>query len=88
MICWFRPLRRQRRRRSNPLGNTGFAPKLIGGAKSPRDGIGVTVFVTAGEIRQRGDVFSDSSYESSSDSASTLAGSISRVISTSNVRSN
>lgn len=41
--------------------------QLIGGAKSPRDAIGAKVFVTAGGIRQRGDVFSGGSYASSSD---------------------
>ncbi len=41
--------------------------KLIGGPKSPRDAIGAKVFVTAGGVRQRGDVFSGGSYASSSD---------------------
>ncbi|HEY6185817.1 MAG TPA: CRTAC1 family protein, partial [Terriglobales bacterium] len=41
--------------------------RLIGGAKSPRDAIGAKVFVTAGGIRQRADVFSGGSYGSSSD---------------------
>jgi hypothetical protein len=41
--------------------------KLGGGPKSPRDAIGAKVFVTAGGIRQRGDVFSGGSYASSSD---------------------
>jgi hypothetical protein len=41
--------------------------KLIGGGKSPRDAIGAKVFVTAGGVRQRGDVFSGGSYASSSD---------------------
>ena len=41
--------------------------KLIGGPKSPRDAIGAKIFVTAGGIRQRGDVFSGGSYGSSSD---------------------
>jgi hypothetical protein len=41
--------------------------KLIGGAKGPRDAIGAKVFVTAGGVRQRGDVFSGGSYASSSD---------------------
>ena len=40
---------------------------LVGGAKGPRDGIGAKVFVTAGGIRQRGDVMSGGSYESSND---------------------
>ncbi|MBO0911469.1 MAG: CRTAC1 family protein [Acidobacteria bacterium] len=41
--------------------------KLIGGAKSPRDAIGAKAFVTAGGVRQRGDVFSGGSYASTSD---------------------
>jgi hypothetical protein len=41
--------------------------ELVGGSKSPRDAIGAKVFVTAGGIRQRGDVFSGGSYASSSD---------------------
>ncbi len=41
--------------------------KLIGGQKSPRDAIGAKAFVTAGGVRQRGDVFSGGSYASSSD---------------------
>ncbi len=41
--------------------------KLIGGPKSPRDAIGAKAFVTAGGVRQRGDVFSGGSYASSSD---------------------
>jgi len=41
--------------------------KLVGGPKSPRDAIGAKMFVTAGSIRQRCDVFSGGSYASSSD---------------------
>jgi hypothetical protein len=41
--------------------------QLVGGPKSPRDAIGAKVFVTAGGVRQRGDVFSGGSYASSSD---------------------
>jgi enediyne biosynthesis protein E4 len=41
--------------------------QLIGGAKSPRDAVGATVYLTAGGIRQRGDVMSGGSYESSND---------------------
>jgi hypothetical protein len=40
---------------------------LIGGPKSPRDAIGATVFLTAGGVRQRADVMSGGSYESSND---------------------
>jgi len=48
-------------------GNHWLTLKLVGGPKSPRDAIGAKVFVTAGGIRQRGDVFSGGSYGSSSD---------------------
>jgi hypothetical protein len=41
--------------------------KLVGGPKSPRDAVGAKVFLTAGGIRQRADVFSGGSYSSSSD---------------------
>ena len=41
--------------------------KLIGGAKSPRDAIGATVYLTASKMRQRGDVLSGGSYASTSD---------------------
>lgn len=41
--------------------------KLIGGAKSPRDAIGATVYLIASKIRQRGDVLSGGSYASTSD---------------------
>jgi hypothetical protein len=41
--------------------------KLIGGPKSPRDAIGATVYLTAGGVKQRADVMSGGSYESSND---------------------
>jgi len=41
--------------------------KLVGGPKISRDAIGAKAFVTAGGVRQRGDVFSGASYASSSD---------------------
>src|SRR5262245_56436874 len=41
--------------------------KLIGGAKSPRDALGATVWLTAGGQRQRADVISGASYCSQSD---------------------
>jgi hypothetical protein len=41
--------------------------KLIGGAKSPRDAVGATVYLTANGMRQRGDVLSGGSYLSSND---------------------
>jgi hypothetical protein len=40
---------------------------LIGGAKSPKDAVGATVYLTAGGIRQRGDVLSGGSFVSSND---------------------
>ena len=40
---------------------------LIGGPKSPRDAVGATVYVTAGGVRQRGDVMSGGSFMSSND---------------------
>ena len=40
---------------------------LIGGPKSPRDAIGSKVYLTAGGMRQRGDVMSGGSFESSND---------------------
>ncbi len=48
-------------------GNHWIEFKLVGGPKSPRDAIGAKVFVTAGGIRQRGDVYSGGSYGSNSD---------------------
>ena len=47
--------------------NQWLTLKLVGGPKSPRDAIGAKVFVTAGGVRQRVDVFSGGSYSSSSD---------------------
>lgn len=41
--------------------------RLVGGAGSPRDAVGATVYLTAGGTRQRGDVVSGGSYSSSSD---------------------
>lgn len=41
--------------------------KLVGGPKSPRDAIGAKVFLSAGGARQRMDVFSGGTYQSSSD---------------------
>jgi hypothetical protein len=41
--------------------------KLIGGPKSPHDAVGAAIFVTAGNIRQRGDVLSGGSFASSND---------------------
>jgi hypothetical protein len=41
--------------------------KLVGGAKSPRDAVGATVYAVADGIRQRADVLSGGSYLSSND---------------------
>jgi enediyne biosynthesis protein E4 len=41
--------------------------KLVGGAKSPRDAVGATVYVKANGMRQRGDVLSGGSYASNND---------------------
>ena len=41
--------------------------QLLGGPKSSRDAIGAAVYLTAGGLRQRGDVMSGGSYESSND---------------------
>ncbi len=42
--------------------------QLIGGLKSPRDATGATVYLTAGGMRQRGDVLSGGSFASNNDS--------------------
>jgi hypothetical protein len=47
--------------------NHWLGVKLIGGPKSPRDAIGAKVFLTTGKTRQRMDVFSGGTYQSSSD---------------------
>jgi enediyne biosynthesis protein E4 len=51
----------------NPDKHHWIGLKLIGGSKSPRDAIGATVYLKAGGNRQRGDVMSGGSYESSND---------------------
>jgi len=48
-------------------GNHWLTLKLVGGSRSPRNAVGAKVFVTAGGVRQRADVFSGGSYSSSSD---------------------
>lgn len=48
-------------------GNHWLTLRLVGGPKSPRDGIGAKVFLTAGGVRQRMDIFSGGTYQSSSD---------------------
>jgi len=54
-------------RNVNPDHHHWVDLKLVGGAKSPRDAVGATVYLTAGGIRQRGDVLSGGSYLSSND---------------------
>ena len=54
-------------RNVNPDHNHWVSLKLAGGAKSPRDAVGATVYLTVGGIRQRGDVLSGGSYLSSND---------------------
>ncbi len=54
-------------RNVNPDHHHWVELKLIGGAKSPRDAVGATVYLTADGIRQRGDVLSGGSYLSSND---------------------
>jgi enediyne biosynthesis protein E4 len=41
--------------------------KLVGGPQSPKDAVGTTVYLTAGKVRQRGDVISGGSFASSND---------------------
>jgi len=54
-------------RNVNPDNHHWVGLKLIGGAKSPRDAVGAAIYLTAGGIRQRADVLSGGSYESSND---------------------
>jgi hypothetical protein len=54
-------------RNVNPDHHHWVELKLVGGPKSPRDAVGATVYLTAGNIRQRGDVLSGGSYLSSND---------------------
>jgi len=48
-------------------GNHWIAFRMVGASKSPRDATGTKVYLTAGGVRQRADVFSGGSYGSSSD---------------------
>ncbi|HEY2469022.1 MAG TPA: CRTAC1 family protein [Terracidiphilus sp.] len=54
-------------RNVNPDHHHWISLQLVGGPKSPRDAVGATIYVTAGEMRQRGDVLSGGSYLSSND---------------------
>jgi hypothetical protein len=51
----------------NPDKHHWVGLKLVGGPKSPRDAVGATVYLTAGGMKQREDVMSGGSYESSND---------------------
>jgi hypothetical protein len=54
-------------RNVSPDKNHWLELKLVGGAKSPRDAVGATVYVSANGMKQRGDVLSGGSYGSTSD---------------------
>jgi hypothetical protein len=54
-------------RNVNPDHHHWVELKLVGGAKSPRDAVGATVYLTANGMRQRQDVLSGGSYVSSND---------------------
>ena len=54
-------------RNVSPDHNHWLELKLVGGPKSPRDAVGATVYVTANGMKQRGDVVSGGSYESTRD---------------------
>jgi enediyne biosynthesis protein E4 len=51
----------------NPDHHHWVGLKLVGGPKSPRDAVGAVVYLTAAGVRQRADVLSGGSYESSND---------------------
>jgi enediyne biosynthesis protein E4 len=54
-------------RNVNPDHHHWVELKLVGGAKSPRDAVGATVYLTANGVRQRQDVTSGGSYVSTND---------------------
>jgi hypothetical protein len=54
-------------RNINPDRHHWVELKLVGGAKSPRDAVGATVYLTANGMRQRQDVLSSGSYVSTND---------------------
>jgi hypothetical protein len=54
-------------RNVSPDKNHWLELQLVGGAKSPRDAVGATVYVTASGMKQREDVLSGGSYASTSD---------------------
>jgi hypothetical protein len=54
-------------RNVSPDKNHWVGLALTGGPNSPRDAVGAVVYLTANGVRQRGDVMSGGSYESSND---------------------
>jgi hypothetical protein len=54
-------------RNVNDDHNHWIGLQLIGAGKSPRDAVGATAYLSSGKIRQREDVLSGGSYESSND---------------------
>ncbi len=54
-------------RNVNPDHHHWVELSLTGGPKSPRDAVGATVYLTAGGIKQRGDVLSGGSFVSNND---------------------
>ena len=54
-------------RNVNPNQHHWVELSLVGGPKSPRDAVGSTIYISAGGVRQRGDVLSGGSYLSSND---------------------
>jgi hypothetical protein len=54
-------------RNVNPDTNHWVGIQLVGGSGTPRDAVGSTVYLTVGGMRQREDVMSGGSYESSND---------------------
>ncbi len=54
-------------RNVNEGHNHWVGMQLIGTGKSPRDAVGATIYLTAGGMRQRGDVLSGGSFASSND---------------------
>jgi hypothetical protein len=54
-------------RNVSPDKNHWIEFKLVGGPRSPRDAVGATIYLTANKMRQRGDVVSGGSYESTND---------------------
>ena len=54
-------------RNVNPDHHHWVELKLVGGAKSPRDAVGATVYLTANGMRQREDILSGGSFISSND---------------------